>query len=530
MNMTREQKYRLLRQAEPGELEILAKQADGCGWRQTYHIQPHAGLLNDPNGFAYYNGKYHLFYQWFPLGTDHGMKYWYHVVSTDLACWTDAGIGLEPGGPYDSHGAYSGSAIEKDGRLHLMYTGNTRDEDWVRRPYQCLAIMDETGAIAKRELPVISNVPDGYTDHFRDPKVWKNGDSYWCVIGTQRSDLTGAAVLYRSPDLLDWTFAGELKTSLPDFGYMWECPDYFELDGAGLLLLCPQGVERDGEHFRNIYQSGYLLGDPLNTKNGTFKHGAFAELDRGFDFYAPQTTEGPDGQRILVGWMGLPDLEYPTDDRGWAHCLTLPRELSLRGGRLIQRPAAGLRNLRGESRSFSAAWADGRRSFDGIEGTAYELLVAITPADPSASDVRHADRLPESGSGRFGVEFRTGAEERTVLTYDAGSRTVTLDRSRSGAPLSPDYGTTRSCTLGGEHGGTAVEFRLFVDTSSVEIFVNDGEAVFTARLFPDSASTGIAFFADGGGAAFEGSCWPYGTGAIPRGLPAGMSDFGKVRP
>ncbi|CAM3399114.1 MULTISPECIES: glycoside hydrolase family 32 protein [Saccharibacillus] len=543
MHMTRAQKYRLLRQAEAGELERLAERAADCAWRQTYHIQPHAGLLNDPNGFAYYNGQYHLFYQWFPLGTEHGMKYWYHVVSSDLARWTDAGIGLEPGGLYDSHGAYSGSAIEKDGRLYLMYTGNTRDADWVRRPYQCLAVMDEDGTIAKTELPVIADVPAGYTDHFRDPKVWREGDAYLCVIGAQRSDLTGAAVLYRSPDLLDWNFAGEIRTSLPNFGYMWECPDYFELDGTGVLLLCPQGVERDGERFRNIYQSGYLLGEPLNTADGTFRHGAFAELDRGFDFYAPQTTAGPDGQRLLVGWMGLPDLDYPTDDLGWAHCLTLPRELSLRGGRLIQRPAAGLRLLRGEERSFSAAWADGRRSFDGIEGRSYELQVRIAPAaqrsdladggaeDGESSANRSTDReLPGIGDGRFGVEFRTGAEERTVLTYDAGSGTVTLDRSRSGVPLGIDYEATRSWTLDAAVGRQDVEFRLFVDTSSVEIFVNDGEEVFTARLFPDSASTGIAFFADGGGAAFEGSYWPYGEGAIPRGLPAGLADYGQVRP
>ncbi|NGZ75900.1 glycoside hydrolase family 32 protein [Saccharibacillus alkalitolerans] len=516
MNMTRQQKYRLIRQAEPGELRRLAELADSCAWRQTYHIQPHAGLLNDPNGFAYYGGEYHLFYQWFPLGTDHGMKYWYHVVSSDLAHWRDAGIGLEPGGPYDSHGAYSGSAIEKDGLLHLMYTGNTRDGEWIRHPYQCLAVMDANGSIVKRELPVIAEVPEGYTDHFRDPKVWRDGDSYLCVIGAQRADLTGAAVLYRSPDLVDWKFEGEISTSLPDFGYMWECPDYFELNGAGVLLLCPQGLEPDGERFRNVYQSGFLLGSPLNAATREFEHGEFVELDRGFDFYAPQTTEGPDGRRLLVGWMGLPDLEYPTDGKGWAHCLTLPRELSVRAGRLVQRPAAGLESLRGEERSFSAVLNDERRAFEGAEGNAYELRCTIEPSEAS-------------GGGVFGIEFRTGETERTVLTYVAGRRAVALDRSRSGAPVAPEYGTTRSCAVEGDNGRT-IEFRLFVDVSSVEVFVGDGEEVFTARIFPDPASTGISFFADGGSAAFEASYWPYGGGAIPRGLPADIIDYGKVTP
>ncbi|GGN92400.1 glycoside hydrolase family 32 protein [Saccharibacillus kuerlensis] len=515
MKMTREQKYRLLRQAEPGELMHLAEKVDLCDWRQSYHIQPHTGLLNDPNGFAYFNGEYHLFYQWFPLGTDHGMKYWYHVVSSDLAHWKDAGIGLEPGDSYDSHGAYSGSAIVKDDRLHLMYTGNTRDSDWIRHPYQCLAIMDKDGTITKHEQAVITDIPAGYTDHFRDPKVWQDGDSYLSVIGAQRSDLTGAAVLYRSNDLINWTFEGELKTSLPSFGYMWECPDYFELDGTGVLLLCPQGLEPEGDRFRNIYQSGYLLGSPLNTATREFNHGEFIELDRGFDFYAPQTTEGPDGTRLLVGWMGLPDLEYPTDDNGWAHCLTLPRELSIRNGRLIQRPAAGLAGLRGEERSFSTLLNDETRRFEGAEGSSYELSFTIEQFD---------------SSGTFGIEFRTSESERTVLSYEAGSGTVTLDRSNSGAPASPAYGTTRSCTLENETDRKSLEFRLFVDVSSVEIFVGDGEEVFTARIFPDPSSTGISFFANGGSAAFEASFWPYHKGAIPQERPADIYNNGKVKP
>ncbi|MNX06817.1 Sucrose-6-phosphate hydrolase [compost metagenome] len=191
MKMTRQQKYRRIEQAQPGELDLLREQVSRCPWRQTFHIQPSTGLLNDPNGFAYYQGEYHLFYQWFPLGTEHGLKYWYHTKSEDLVHWQNVGIGLEPGSPYDSHGAYSGSAIQKDDKLYLMYTGNTRDENWVRHPYQCIAVMDENGRIMKDEKPVIHSVPDGYTDHFRDPKVWAEGSHYYCVIGAQRANNTG---------------------------------------------------------------------------------------------------------------------------------------------------------------------------------------------------------------------------------------------------------------------------------------------------------------------------------------------------
>lgn len=303
MKMTREQRYRRIEQAEPGEIAKLEARISVCPWRQSYHIQPVIGLLNDPNGFAYYQGYYHLFYQWFPLGTEHGMKYWYHTRSKNLVNWENVGIGIEPDSWYDSHGAYSGSAIEKDGKLHLLYTGNTRDEAWVRHPYQCLAVMDESGSVSKLNDPVISSVPAGYTEHFRDPKVWQQGDTYYCVIGAQRKDETGCTVLYRSIDLKKWEFFGEIHTQLTSFGYMWECPDYMELDGKGVLVFSPQGLDAAGDHYQNIFQSGYLIGEPLNLQTREFTHGEFQELDRGFDFYAPQTMQGRTEDVFwLVGW------------------------------------------------------------------------------------------------------------------------------------------------------------------------------------------------------------------------------------
>ena len=96
MKMTREQLYRRIEQAESGEIAALEAKIAVCPWRQSYHIQPVTGLLNDPNGFSFYEGYYHLFYQWFPLGTEHGMKYWYHTRSTNLANWENVGIAIEP--------------------------------------------------------------------------------------------------------------------------------------------------------------------------------------------------------------------------------------------------------------------------------------------------------------------------------------------------------------------------------------------------------------------------------------------------
>ncbi|HWO95790.1 MAG TPA: sucrose-6-phosphate hydrolase [Bacillus sp. (in: firmicutes)] len=487
MEWTKEQRYRALKEAGEDEIAELKAKVDRCPWRQTFHIQPNTGLLNDPNGFSYYNGEYHLFYQWFPLGPVHGLKYWYHMKSKDLVHWDDAGVGLEPNDYYDSHGAYSGSAIEHEGKLHLLYTGNTRDENWIRHPYQCLAVMDQTGNISKLDKAVISSVPAGYTDHFRDPKVWKEGDTFYAVIGAQRTDETGCIVLYSSPDLLKWTFEGEINTDLHSFGYMWECPDYFELQNQGVLIFSPQGLAPAGDKYQNIYQSGYVIGDILNLKQRTLQHSEFIELDRGFDFYAPQTMADPNGRRILVGWMGLPEIEYPTDRSGWAHCLTLPRELSIRNGKLIQQPIAELQELRGVELKAGDTIRNEAKTYDGFTGNAYEMVCEFTNIDAS----------------EFGIEFRVSEREKTVLTYDAAEKKVILDRTFSGETVGADYGTVRKCELD----AAKVKFHLFVDVSSVEVFINDGEEVFTSRIFPQEHSDGIRFFASGGAAAFQAVKW-----------------------
>lgn len=487
--MDKEQKYRRLDQASSKEVRELTEKVKRSPWRQTYHIQPVTGLLNDPNGFSYYNGEFHLFYQWFPLGTYHGLKYWYHTKSKDLAYWEDAGIGIQPGDRYDSHGAYSGSGIVKEGRLFLMYTGNTRDGSWERQPYQCMAVMNPEGKIDKWRLPVIDHVPHGYTDHFRDPKVWKDEDKYRCVIGAQRTDNTGAAVVYESNDLRSWDFQGEIRTRLQDFGYMWECPDYFELEGQGVLLICPQGLTPRGDSRRNIYQSGYLTGKPLNRNTLEFEHGEFRELDRGFDFYAPQTMADAKGRRIMVGWMGLPEIEYPTDSQGWAHCLTIPRELILRNGKLLQRPVAELQKLRRDPLEIECALFHEKKAFEGFEGSVYEMVCDFQNIHGEA----------------VGIEFRAGEGQKTVLRYDSRDRKVILDRSRSGEAVGNGYGSTRACRADGDQ----IKFHLFVDTSSVEIFINDGEEVFTSRIFPGPDSRGISFFAENGSAGLKAVKWDF---------------------
>ena len=489
MEWTREQRYRKIEEATKDELQKLSTRVKSCPWRQVFHIQPETGLLNDPNGFSYYNGEYHLFYQWFPLGPVHGLKYWYHTTSKDLVHWKNAGIAINPNSNFDSHGAYSGSAIEHEDKLYLMYTGNTRNENWERHPYQCMAVMDSNGKITKNEKPVIADIPDGYTDHFRDPSIWKSKGKYYAMIGAQRENKTGCVLLYSSTNMIDWVFEGEVETGLNDFGFMWECPNYFEIDGHGLLVVSPQGLKPQGDQYQNIYQSGYLIGEKLDLTQKSFLHGDFDELDRGFDFYAPQTMGDPEGRRILVGWMGLPEIDYPSDKNGWAHCLTLPRELTVRNGKLIQQPVKELQTLRKKKYKIEDSLINESKMYDGFMGTTYELVCEVNMKDAS----------------EFGIEFRANETEKTIVKYDASEKKIILDRSLSGEPFGLSYGTTRKCQLD----ASTIKFHLFVDVSSVEIFINDGEEVFTARIFPNLNAKDIRFSANGGSAAFSAEKWDY---------------------
>lgn len=477
MEWTRERRYRKIEEATKEEIMLLKEKVSASPWRQSFHIQPKTGLLNDPNGFSYYNGEYHLFYQWFPLGPVHGLKYWYHTKSTDLVHWENVGIGIEPTAYFDSHGAFSGTALEHEGLLYLFYTGNTRDADWVRRPYQCMATMDKTYKISKFPAPVIDHVPEGYTDHFRDPMLFKKQGQFYALIGAQREDKTGSLVIYKSIDLQSWNFHGELKTKLDTFGFMWECPGYLEMNGKGILIFSPQGLKPQGNHFQNLYQAGYLIGEPLDFEEKQFHHGKFQELDRGFDFYAPQVMKDPSGRNLCVGWMGLPEIEYPTDKHGWAHCLTIPRELILKGNQLLQKPVPELKKRRKEKVEKTFKLVNETQTFPDFKGAIYELLCEF-----------------DAGSAQVvGINIRENGTEKTVIKYDKAKQMIVLDRTSAGQPFAQEYGTVRKCSFQGEF----VKFHIFVDQSSVEVFINDGEEVFTARIFPDEASTGIRFFSEG---------------------------------
>ncbi|KUZ67625.1 fructosidase [Burkholderia ubonensis] len=432
-------------------------------WRPTFHLCPSQGLINDPNGLIYWRGAYHVFYQWNPTGCTHLNKHWAHAKSTDLIHWELLPIAITPDMPYDAQGCYSGSAVDVGDAMVLMYTGNVRDEAGGRSSYQCLARSSD-GVRFDKLGPVIDGAPPGYTDHFRDPKLWRQNDAWHAVIGAQRDDLKGTVVLATSDDLHAWRIVGELLAPTASC-YMVECPDLFELDGESVLIGCWQSEATRGGETRRDDVAGYLIGD-VDLDTAAFSHGEFRLLDRGFDFYAPQTLLAPDGRRLMIGWMGLPSQpDTPTVASGWTHCLTIPRELSVEGGRLRQRPLRELERLRGAAVTMpETALEEGESmALPQAPGAAWELDVSI-----------------DSGTGGDWILHVFESDEQSLRVVHDGCRgRLTLVRH---CPAAGHFDDLADCEIAAD----VTRLRLFVDSSSVEIFVNDGDEVFTTRCYPPS--------------------------------------------
>ena len=211
--------------------------------RQHYHFMPQTGWINDPNGLIYYKGKYHYFYQLNPYYGHWDYMHWGHAISSDLMHWEYLPVALAPSEEYDDHmrgGCFSGSAIEHDGKLFLMYTGTSNHgEGYVQT--QCIAYSGDGINFTKYEGNPVICPPEGVpSDLFRDPKVWEHDGVYYMVCGASRNK-RGQALLYRSSDMLHWEFFNVLAESRGEWGYMWECPDFYQLEDKYVLTFSPMG-------------------------------------------------------------------------------------------------------------------------------------------------------------------------------------------------------------------------------------------------------------------------------------------------
>lgn len=457
----------------------------------VFHVAPPVGRLNDPNGLLIKDGVYHVFYQFSPFFPTRGV-FWGHASSEDLIHWTTHDPAIAPSSAYDRDGAYSGNAFFNGDEVWMFYSGNVRPGDVTRASHQCLVTTPDLEHFAKYPgNPIIDEAPPGFTPHYRDPQVWRDTDgSYRMAVGAKRIGQIGAMVFLRSHDLLHWEYEGDLE--FPDagglfdhFGYMWECPNFFAMtdevtgERRDVLIWSPQGIPAREEHFRNIFAVGYVVG----RLEGTRFYGAtdITELDMGFEYYAPQVFKrepDDDGPLTYLAWVGNSATDdHPTlPEYGWIHCLSTPRVLTLHDGKLRQRPVIGRGDLTLNPLAVSGkTLVDGEQPVAELEGVrSFVLRVRLGLARAGGCDV-----VLGSPSSHVVIGFR--------------GNTLTVDRS---AARYPDVKRqqVRSLTL---PEGDEVDLLLVHDRSVTELYLADGEIVFSMRTFLEHDAFAVTLRATG---------------------------------
>ena len=457
--------------------------------RPLFHLTPYTGWMNDPNGFSFYQGKFHLFYQYYPYDTVWNDMHWGHAVSTDLLRWEYMPAIMAPDKPYDGFGCFSGSAIElDDGRHLLLYTGVCKEggESDKDIQTQCVAIGDGLDYKKIPHNPVLDehDLPDGCEKYnFRDPKIWREADgTFFCIVGSCDENGLGKLLRYRSADGIKWAYDGILIENDGRLGLMWECPDYFDLDGKQVLLVSPQDMLPEGFEYHNGNGTVCLIGH-FDPESRRFIPESDHAVDYGIDFYAPTTILMPDGRRVMIGWMQNWDTTKLTGrkDRRWFGQMSLPREICIKNGRLYQQPIRELEKLRRGGVHYENVRIEDEMRLDGITGRTVDLTITVRPAP--GEPMYH----------NFAVRFMQNEKFFTELTYRTRESILRIDRKFSGSRRA--YIHQRRCLVPNRNG--EIKLRLILDRFSAEIFINDGEQTMTATILTELSASDISFVADG---------------------------------
>ncbi|MCI9360017.1 MAG: glycoside hydrolase family 32 protein [Hungatella sp.] len=421
--------------------------------RDLLHLRAPGNWLNDPNGFIYYKGKYHLFYQYFPYAPEWGTMHWGHGVSEDLVHWEHLGIALFPSKRYDENGVFSGSALERDGKLCLYYSAvrylETDDEDIHRakdgRMETSQAIVvSEDGFVfdnwkEKRQIiPVIRDMEIGDAADTRDPKVWLEGDRYFMVLGSTCEKKEGRVLFFQSGDGENWTYAGQCRHE--GFGTGMECPDLFRVGEQYVFVGSPMGIGETGKGYRD--HAVCCLAEFDKDSCSMKISGEFQYMDYGMDLYAPQTNVDRDGRRVMIAWMRMPE---PVDDKGekpWIGMMCIPRVVEVENGHICFRVHPQV------DRYFNRE-IEGKESFDCRRPCRIQAVL---------------DEGEEINVGGYRIWMENGyvqTDRSRVFRGIEGHRLVSSTPESLGC-----------CRLD-----------IFVDGNLIEVFINDGEYVISHVVY-----------------------------------------------
>lgn len=424
----------------------------------AFHITGETGWINDPNGLIYFNGKYHVFYQYHPYDTQWGPMHWGHVVSEDLTDWQYLPIALTPGDEFDKNGCFSGSAIEYDKKLWLLYTGFVENQGGESiRQIQCLASSEDGVTFQKHGVIIGENdLPSEYAPcDFRDPKVWRFNNSFWCAVAARKKDGKGRILLFKSNDLFKWQFVSDLfgKDSA---GKMIECPDYNQ--ELGYMLSCEQYQPSENGVHLNVNSTRWHVGK-IDYESGKFNESARGIVDYGFDFYAPQTFAGAP---VMIGWLNMWERNMPSAKYGFAGMLTVPRKVSVKDGRFCQTPVVKV---------------DKTQKFTVNDCFSDEIVKGVVT-------------ITLSNVEKFNLKMRSNGENYTELSLENGQ--WVFNRSRSGEKIegaekdAESLNGIRRMPCSNENQITLI---LVMDEFSVEIF--EGGRALSSTIYPPKDACGL---------------------------------------
>jgi fructan beta-fructosidase len=465
-------------------------------FRPQFHFSPEKNWMNDPNGLVYFDGEYHLFYQYNPEGNGWGHMSWGHAVSPDLVHWKhlpvalreEDGVMIFSGSAVVDHHNTSGFGREGKPPMVAIYTGHGHG-----RQTQDIAYSTDRGRTWTKyeKNPVI----DIASPEFRDPKVsWHEPSKQWVMVAAKPDQRK--VLFWGSPDLKNWAQLGEFGPQGETSG-IWECPDRFDLPvyrGAQktdetrsvLVVNISGGTPAGGsgcQYFVGRFDGKAFVNDnPKDTKLWS---------DYGPDFYAAVSwSDVPkeDGRRIWLGWMTNWRYAGAEPTSPWRTAQSVPREL-----RLVETPK-GLRLAQSSVKELQTL-----REGDAVEVKDKTISPGSGALQVAGETLELIATFENAGAEQFGLKVRVGTSQETLVGYDAMRNEIFVDKTRAGrSNFHNEFAARHAAPRVSE--SKQIVLHVLVDRSSVELFADDGLVTITERVFPDPASTGVSAFATGGDA------------------------------
>jgi len=386
------------------------------------HLKAPGNWINDPNGFIYYKGKYHLFFQYFPYAPYWGTMHWGHAVSEDLVNWEHVGIALYPSKDFDRNGVFSGSALDIDGKMHLFYTGVVYDETDPENIH-----VSKDGRILQNQVVITSldgmhfdNIKDkrliitkdmeaAVADPYdcRDPKVWKEGKDYFLCLGSTENHEKGALLIFKSSNAEDWTFFTKVVSE--KLGTILECPDMFKTGNQWVLVSSPCGIYKGADYAEN---QAVIRKMEFDDKTGEITLAdRFQFFDYGMDLYAPQSTLDKDGVRTIIAWARMAEAKTSATNpeaggKDWNGMMCIPRTVGMVDGEIVTAPHKNVKIFFDKFESILQA--DGKTYVrnsgvcrqivtDLQEGEAVETDGVVITLKKGILEVDRSSRMPRGG-------------------------------------------------------------------------------------------------------------------------------------